>query len=414
MKKIKLALLATMTAFLFLSCDLLTGLNKDTPAAETPTEENKSEEIEKEWFSVETCDTGIKITLADDVSVAKNSGSTIESESIPIKIIITNEDIEAGRKEYIYPFGKKNQDVDIIFNAEAKKSSGSYSRVKVTKNCKSGSGFDYTQYFDMEKFEESLLIAEYTNEPENDDIYASKGPKIKGDELSPKSEEEVPPEPENNEKFTAKLFRENYVKAPELLVNDDIAERVTIVLGELNWANTEWWCENYDADSYNLDSEGNRVYKCFSQGPLYDKKTTAYEAMKKYDYKYAAILIPAFELKSDKIKTQYELKSLWSPQMTAKPLELTDGKWKLTGDNIYINPNGDEGTEESEMIVKISNSLSEVEIISVKITDTNAKTAEPKIMDFTDYFKDDIKDFGVDYFLNEYFYKSINLDLRED
>ncbi|MCR4742787.1 MAG: hypothetical protein K5866_07980 [Treponema sp.] len=383
MKKIKLALLATMTAFLFLSCDLLTGLNKDTPAAETPTEENKSEEekseeekseeekseeekseeeIAKEWFSVETCDTGIKITLADDVVVGNDSGSGFVLDEIPVILSIKNEDVEADRREFIYPWGSKGQEYTVEFRGNFKKKSDSKVEWHSFKQkCVSGGNLDYTKYFDIEAYKQSLVIPQYTY------------PRTVDGETIPES-------------LTAQVLSPTFLKDSSILKDSSFTFGLGFNLGGVNYAGpSEWWNWSYISETKNYGD----VFTVFVY-EAGDKSKVMLEKLKSYDYKFAASANVEFKLKDDP-DTSYSLPSIWSPQMTAKPFEFTDGKWVMSSVETDVSSDGSVSEYQDIADLVISDSVTKVECTKA------TKIKDEKETDYTEKFNKYLNMYGKYY-----------------
>ena len=156
MKKIKWFLLALIAANLFFSCKKLSDpVGGDNSISNEPV----SNESVNDWFTVETCSNGMKVTLADDVVIEKNQGCGIGILETPIFLVFNEEDIDSGRKEFVIPWGIKGQTYTVEFRGNCKKASDSKIEYhSYQQKCVSGDGLDYTKYFDIDLYKENTII----------------------------------------------------------------------------------------------------------------------------------------------------------------------------------------------------------------------------------------------------------------
>ena len=97
----------------------LTGCPSPNGPKSTPVDPQKPidphpDSASGKYFSIKEDSKGLKVTLAEGIKIEKESGSHFWIEGIPFNINITSEDIDSGRKEYIFPFVEQGKTYDFI------------------------------------------------------------------------------------------------------------------------------------------------------------------------------------------------------------------------------------------------------------------------------------------------------------
>ena len=244
--------------------------------------ESLGTEAKGEYFSIKGTSEGIKITLADGLKIKKDSGNSINVLD-NAKISITNENIEAGKKTFIYPLTTKGETytLKISFVDET-----TGARKEEQLECKAGGGMDYTKIINPMPLIDSSFDIEYFD---NQSYY------FRGQyNININSPSEVILDPSK--------FSEAYVEFIALL-------------GKTNWSNTTWWVsaksldllEPVDEDKNSLsDAKNGFAYNNWANKPTASDWT-------KHNYEYAGYATPVFYLKAYP-DTRFELDGIYSAQ----------------------------------------------------------------------------------------------------
>lgn len=304
----------------------------------TPSVQNPGE---NEFFKAETVPEGVKITLSDKLKIQLDSGSNINVAGGEVfKIVITNENIQANKKEYIWPFAAKDDVLTMWFEGTAAFDDGSYNWCKSsTVDCVAGGGINLDDYLWTKNITASKIAETEYNKPKNHFIGMLESP---ADDVS------------------------------DILKNDSIFEAAyflpTVWLGR---AKTDWiWWSEHRIDLLGYSGNSNlKNAKTRFDFPNYKGDTTPETLSGKnwtnLNYEYWADLNFYFTLKSAKdtrfilansiVKTPifYELyptKRLKNVDLnelvipvTDSKLQLTDGDWNeeyvqyTIGSNINVN-----------------------------------------------------------------------------
>lgn len=269
-KLLKIGVVASLLAFMFAGCDNMNG--KEDPTANLTADGN--------YISVEDDAKGIKITIADGIKFKEYGGSTITVIGCPLKISITYEDIQNGRREYIFPFAEKDKEYVVELWGPVSLDGGiNYKDISEKVKCKAGGGVDYKNYIDTNPIKNSQLDVVYDE---------SKGT-FNG---------------------TLRLDGTSIIKDAGVFKTAEIG--YAIVLGERDWSHTTWLT---GADSVNLLSLAASVNSYTSWGGNPSLGDWA-----QYNYKYAAYITPGFIIK-EYPDTRFEMDAIWSSQKIYEPAE---------------------------------------------------------------------------------------------
>lgn len=266
---LKIGFVASLLAFMLTGCDNMNG--KNDPTAELTSNGN--------YISVESDAKGIKVTIVDGVTFKKDGGNSISVEGNPLKIVITNKDIENNRKEFIYPFAEKDKEYVLQVAGTVSVDGGlSYNFVTEKVKCNAGGGLDYKQYLDPNPIQTSALDVKFTDE------------KFSG---------------------TLNLSSTEIIKDSSAFLSAKI--EYSVVLGELDWSHTAWWVGC--SPSINLLSavSKNNIFEADGW-----KSAPSLGDWNQYNYKYGVYITPSFKFKEFE-DTSFELDAVKSSQKTYVP-----------------------------------------------------------------------------------------------
>lgn len=309
-KLLKIGLVAGLLAFMFAGCDDMNGQND-------PTVELTSD---GKYISVDSDAKGIKITIEDGVTFKKDGGNSISVEGNPLKIIITNDDIIANRKEFIYPFAEKDKEYVLQVAGAVSVDGGlSYNYITEKVKCNAGGGLDYKQYLDPNPIKTSTLNVSFADE-----------------------------------KFSGTLNFNNteIIKDPSAFLSARID--YVVVLGELDWSHTAWWVGCSPAINLLAVVSKNNTFEGDSW-----KAAPSLGDWNQYNYKYGSYITPSFKFK-DFADTSFEMDAVWSSQKTYVPATkiLTEAE---AFDNCVKNVKTFINSEES-LKLAIADSVAEYEV----------------------------------------------------
>ena len=243
-------------------------------------EQKPSNVVKGKYFSAEPVDDGIKITLADEVTIEKDSGSSFYVDDIFFGINITNDDIDANRKVYVFPFTEKGKTYNIHLSAYSKSN-----WLDEVLECTAGGGTDYTKIFNLESImQQTSFSVEYK---EDDNFYG---------------------------KLNTSLG-----KASDFILDSsalkDMSSSFIIVLGRQYYQNpSKWWVDGGKLHylEKTFDSEltaAKNGFAFYTWKPLPTLKD-----WETYKFLYAGTISTSFILNKYE-DTEYYISNLWSEQM---------------------------------------------------------------------------------------------------
>ena len=271
--------------------------------------ESVGTEAKGEYFSIKGTSEGIKITLTDGLKIKKDSGNSINVLD-NAKISITNENIEAGKKTFIYPLTTKGETytLKISFVDET-----TGARKEEQLECKAGGGIDYTKIINPMPLIDSSFDIEYFD---NQSYY------FRGQyNININSPSEVILDPSK--------FSEAYVEFIALL-------------GKTNWSNTTWWVNAKSLDLLEPVDEDKNSLSVAKNGFAYNNwgnKPTAND-WTKHNYEYAGYATPVFFLKAYP-DTRFELDGIYSTQKKVS----VDSQDDEAKEVVIIDPETYDGTD---------------------------------------------------------------------
>lgn len=296
MKKTHLlkGMLAMTAAFII----ALTGCPSPDGPNSTPVEQQKPDDqpnpddsqepdsASGKYFSIKEDSKGLKVTLADGIKIQKESGSHFWIEGIPFNMNITSEDIDSGRKEYIFPFVEQGKTYDFIFGAFISEDGGkTYNWKKETLKCKAGGGLDFNTIFNMNNAYESKLTVSFSAE---------------------------------KELFSGKLETpidsvSEFIKDKSVLAS--AKSDFQILLGQTEWKNSKWAASTAVSFDYLSDDFSENLAQAKAGFDFnYPNREITSEDWIKYHYQYCGLFKTIFKLKEFS-NTEFEIASLWSDQM---------------------------------------------------------------------------------------------------
>lgn len=226
-------------------------------------------------FSIQPDEKGVKITIADYVTLQAFGGGSIAVKDNPFKISI-NEGNNAI-KEYIFPFTQKGQKVYIQFADNLNTDfSESFAWQSEILSCNAGGGIDITKDFDYESLKKSQIEISFDPLIGFTGVYKITNPKI----------------------IKSQSLADEFVSA-EIVFN--------LILGEQDWSKTTFWAQT---GFISFLDESLKTTNNF-----YSSRFPTKEQWESMDNKYSAYATPQFRLKNYP-NTRFELYngSIWSKE----------------------------------------------------------------------------------------------------
>lgn len=342
------------------------------------------------FVSAESVKEGIKITISDNIAFEKDGSGKIKVNGNPIFIKITNQDIDAGRKEYVYPFVTKNQTVLVNLLGNAKVDGADKTTyITETVKCISENGMDYSKY--------TAAVAPI--EKSSMDVKALIGMKEGGKDAMG---HEVVLDFKSIDSYYCNFAGTYSIDSSEFSKHSSVFASASlgfnIIKGEKDWSHTEWigMFDNVDLLSNELVSENILKLPSWLQSkqfPLADVKA--------YGNKFSACAYPSFVFKGYE-DTTFGIEDIWSKEKVfnfVTKLELTDGIWEETvissGYSSYSSTDSygyeTKGTTEDVITLKVENGNYSILSIS-KSGDSTTTFSEGSPEDFIKSFEDFIKE----------------------
>lgn len=243
-------------------------------------------------FSVEGTSDGIKITIKDG-TIRDNSGSifTVYDKSLnelPLHIAIYNEQ-RNSRKEYTYRFVEPGKEYIVCWFCNFDDNKGGEFAEWDYAKCKAGGGIDLSDYLNLSAVNKASMSIDYDK---------------------------------TTSEFCLSL-RSNCSKYTDFIKDDSIFSDITfmfrVLLGEVNWTNTEYVTDKFLNLKQNVSGDKSTVDES-----IVDAKSPGYHILypvdadkkKQYSNKYCGQLFKKFEYKESSgaySKTLYE-QSVWTDQ----------------------------------------------------------------------------------------------------
>ena len=294
-----------------------------------------------QYFTVEGTTDGIKITLKDDLKIKKDSGSNIQvydmsKNKLPLMIAASvGSDIDANKKVYTYKFVENN--TDYIVKLHALKTDEKW--VEDWAKCTAKGGYNLSDYINVDALKSIKMNLGWNGFQ----FYAG----INSDKVSTK---------------------ENLMKKDSILTDYKLKFEFSLVLGEPEWKNSEWWAWGADIkiDDFRteFDIDTGKV-----AGKMNDLNT-------KWENKYCGYMVPKLKLDDSQ---EYEFEQIWSEQKVFDSSKVIAGTYtgKVEGKTETIQINQDKTfswskTDGSQIIgnVTYDSSSNVVEIIMTQQTVT--------------------------------------------
>ena len=287
MKKIiKSVMLSLASLFILFGCSNQTSDSTDSPSS-TSTDSPSSTTIENldpstlsengKYFTVEGTTDGIKITLKDDLKIKKDSDSTIQvydmsKNKLPLMIAASvGSDIEANKKVYTYKFVENN--TDYIVKLDALKETDE-KWVEDWAKCTAKGGYNLSNYINVDALKSIKMNLGW----DGFQFYAG----INSDKVSKK---------------------EDLMNKDSILTDYKLKFEFSLVLGEPEWKNSEWWAWGADIkiDDFRTEFE---IATDKVAGKMDDLNT-------KWENKYCGYMVPKLKLDDSQ---EYEFEQIWSEQ----------------------------------------------------------------------------------------------------
>ena len=229
-----------------------------------------------QYFTVEGTTDGIKITLKDDLKIKKDSGSNIQvydmsKNKLPLMIAASvGSDIEANKKVYTYKFVENN--TDYIVKLHALKTDEKW--VEDWAKCTAKGGYNLSDYINVDALKSIKMNLGWNGFQ----FYAG----INSDKVSKK---------------------EDLMKDDSILTDYKLKFEFSLVLGEPEWKNSEWWAWGADIkiDDFKTEFE---IATDNVAGKMNDLK-------EKWENKYCGYMVPKLKLFDSQ---EYEFEQIWSEQ----------------------------------------------------------------------------------------------------
>ena len=230
-----------------------------------------------QYFTVEGTTDGIKITLKDDLKIKKDSGSTIQvydmsKNKLPLMIAASvGSDIDANKKVYTYKFVENNTDYIVKLHA-LKETDEKW--VEDWAKCTAKGGYNLSDYINVDALKSIKMNLGWNGFQ----FYAG----INSDKVSTK---------------------EDLMKKDSILTDYKLKFEFSLVLGEPEWKNSEWWAWGADIkiDDFKTEFE---IATDNVAGKMNDLKD-------KWENKYCGYMVPKLKLVDSQ---EYEFEQIWSEQ----------------------------------------------------------------------------------------------------
>lgn len=228
------------------------------------------------YFTVEGTTDGIKITLKDDLKIKKDSGSNIQvydmsKNKLPLMIAASvGSDIDANKKVYTYKFVENN--TDYIVKLHALKTDEKW--VEDWAKCTAKGGYNLSDYINVDALKSIKMNLGWNGFQ----FYAG----INSDKVSEKKD---------------------LMKKDSILTDYKLKFEFSLVLGEPEWKNSEWWAWGADIkiDDFKTEFE---IATDNVAGKMNDLK-------EKWENKYCGYMVPKLKLDDSQ---EYEFEQIWSEQ----------------------------------------------------------------------------------------------------
>lgn len=292
-----------------------------------------------QYFTVEGTTDGIKITLKDDLKIKKDSGSNIQvydmsKNKLPLMIAASvGSDIDANKKVYTYKFVENN--TDYIVKLHALKTDEKW--VEDWAKCTAKGGYNLSDYINVDALKSIKMNLGWNGFQ----FYAG----INSDKVSTK---------------------EDLMKKDSILTDYKLKFEFSLVLGEPEWKNSEWWAWGADIkiDDFRTECE---IATDNVAGKMNDLK-------EKWENKYCGYMVPKLKLTDSQ---EYEFEQIWSEQKVFDSSKVIAGTYtgEFEGKTETIQINQDKTfswskTDGSQIIgtVNYNGSSTVVEIIMTHCT----------------------------------------------
>ena len=229
-----------------------------------------------QYFTVEGTTDGIKITLKDDLKIKKDSGSNIQvydmsKNKLPLMITASvGSDIDANKKVYTYKFVENN--TDYIVKLHALKTDEKW--VEDWAKCTAKGGYNLSDYINVDALKSIKMNLGWNGFQ----FYAG----INSDKVSTK---------------------EDLMKKDSILTDYKLKFEFSLVLGEPEWKNSEWWnwVSDIKIDDFRTEFEIDTGKVAGKMNDLKDK----------WENKYCGYMVPKLKLADSQ---EYEFEQIWSEQ----------------------------------------------------------------------------------------------------
>lgn len=243
-----------------------------------------------QYFTVEGTTDGIKITLKDDLKIKKDSGSNIQvydmsKNKLPLMIAASvGSDIDANKKVYTYKFVENN--TDYIVKLHVLKTDEKW--VEDWAKCTAKGGYNLSDYINVDALKSIKMNLGWNGFQ----FYAG----INSDKVSTK---------------------ENLMKKDSILTDYKLKFEFSLVLGEPEWKNSEWW--NWVSDIKIDDFRTEFEIATNTVASKMDDLNT------KWENKYCGYMVPKLKLVDSQ---EYEFEQIWSEQKVFDSSKVIAGTYK--------------------------------------------------------------------------------------
>lgn len=294
----------TATGFTTVSDSTTTSDSTDSSSSTTIENLDPSTLSENgQYFTVEGTTDGIKITLKDDLKIKKDSGSNIQvydmsKNKLPLMIAASVESDDATKKVYTYKFVENN--TDYIVKLHALKTDEKW--VEDWAKCTAKGGYNLSDYINVDALKSIKMNLGWNGFQ----FYAG----INSDKVSKK---------------------EDLMNKDSILTDYKLKFEFSLVLGEPEWKNSEWWAWGADIkiDDFKTEFE---IATDKVAGKMNDLKD-------KWENKYCGYMVPKLKLADSQ---EYEFEQIWSEQKVFDSSKVIAGTYtgEVEGktETIQINP----------------------------------------------------------------------------
>ena len=241
------------------------------------------------YFTVEGTTDGIKITLKDDLKIKKDSGSTIQvydmsKNKLPL-MIAASVGSNIDKKIYTYKFVENNTDyivkLDALNETDEK-------WIEDWAKCTAKGGYNLSDYINVDALKSIKMNLGW----DGFQFYAG----INSDKVSEKKD---------------------LMKDDSILTDYKLKFEFSLVLGEPEWKNSEWWAWGADIkiDDFKTEFE---IATDNVAGKMNDLKD-------KWENKYCGYMVPKLKLVDSQ---EYEFEQIWSEQKVFDSSKVIAGTYK--------------------------------------------------------------------------------------